>query len=78
MSKQKENLEKHVQDKQIGESNYSRSKQNKVRETIKLPNYKRELEKYKRKTSKLWFVLNNGKLNPTVNKRNFYLNSLLL
>ena len=45
MSKQKENLEKHVQDKQIGESNYSRSKQNKVRETIKLPNYKRELEK---------------------------------
>ena len=44
MSKQKENLEKHVQDKQIGDSNY-RSKQNKVRETIKLPNLKRELEK---------------------------------
>ena len=44
MSKHKENLEKHVQDKQIGESNY-RSEQNKVRETIKLPNYKRELEK---------------------------------
>ncbi len=39
MSKQKENFEKHVQDKQIGESNYSRSKQNKVRETIKLPMY---------------------------------------
>ena len=48
MSKQKENLEKHVQDKQIGESNY-RSKQNKVRETIKLPNY-REVEKEDFKT----------------------------